>query len=112
MSKRGNKENEEPLSGPKKARLSASKTASNINQAEQATKMTSKQAIDAFKCVLKNTKNHGEYSVSGEATELPALPNLHVKNFGPVSLPLNDSQANELLKVNFFFKFFCNFIKN
>ena len=106
MSKRDNKENEEPLTVPKKARLSASETALNENQAEKATKMTRKQAINGFKCVLKNIKNYGEYSVSGEATELPHLPNLHVKNFGPVSLPLNDSQANDLLKVNFFSFFF------
>ena len=110
MSKRANKENEEPLTGPKKARLN--ETALNQNQAEQATKMSSKQAIDAFKCVLQNTKNHGDYSVSGEATELPALPNLHVKNFGPVSLPLNDSQANDLIKVIFFYFFLIYLIKN
>ena len=40
MSKRANKENEEPLTGPKKARLN--ETASNKNQAEQATFEASK----------------------------------------------------------------------
>jgi len=102
MSKRIGKENEEPR---KRARLSEGKAvlsdnqASRVEHAAESTKMTSKQAINAFKHVLQNAKRVGEYSVSGEATELPVLPNLHVKNFGLVSLPLNDSQANDLIKI-------------
>jgi len=40
----------------------------------------------------------GEYSISGEATELPQHPGIHIKNFGPISLPLLENQSKELMK--------------
>ena len=64
--------------------------------------MNSKKAIKLLKATLKNAQSSGEFSVSGEAAELPVLTNLHVKNVGFVSLPLYDSQAKNLIKVNYF----------
>lgn len=55
-----------------------------------------------FKSILQRTLSSGKYSVSGEADELPMYPNIHVNNFGPISLPLNESQAIELLNVRFY----------
>ena len=66
---------------------------------EQEEIMDSKKAIQKFKEILKNAQTTGEYSVSGEASELPIIPNIHVNNFGPISFPLNDLQANDLFKV-------------
>ena len=52
-----------------------------------------------FKTILQNAQSSGEFSVSEEATELPALPHLYVQNFGLVPLPLNELQAEHLIRV-------------
>lgn len=77
---------------------------------EQEVKISIEEAIQKFKEILKNAQTIGEYSVSGEATELPIIPNIHVNNFGPISFPLNDSQANDLFKVVHFFVFILKII--
>ena len=110
MSKRKiiNKENEDPVTISKKVKLNSQLLIENrASLVEHATviapkKMSSKKAIKSFKSLLQNVTSSGEFTVSGEATELPALPNLYLKNFGYISLPLNDSQANDLIKVNIF----------
>ena len=61
--------------------------------------MVGKQAIEGFKIILQNTANSGDFSVSGEAVELPVLPHLHVKNVGLISLPLTEPQVKDLIKV-------------
>lgn len=48
---------------------------------------------------IKASRQPGNYSVDGEATELPTLLDLNVKDYGPVSLPLVEAQANELINV-------------
>ena len=48
---------------------------------------------------IKSSKHSGEYSVDGEANELPTLLDLNVKDYGPVSLPLVEAQAKELINV-------------
>ena len=88
--KEDNKENDNPLSSStKKAKL------------QSPIKMSSKKAIKQLKATLENVESSGDFSVSGEATELPTLPNIHIKNIGPISFPIGDSQANELIKVFF-----------
>lgn len=48
---------------------------------------------------LKKTKSTGQYAFDGVASELPPLLGLEIKNFGPVSLPLYEEQAEKLIKV-------------
>ena len=48
---------------------------------------------------IKSSKHPGEYSVDGEANELPTLLDLNVKDYGPVSPPLVEAQAKELINV-------------
>jgi hypothetical protein len=48
---------------------------------------------------IKSSKHPGEYSVDGESNELPTLLDLNVKDYGPVSLPLVEAQAKELINV-------------
>ncbi len=71
------------------------------NEMTQIEEQSIKSEIKSFKSILKNLLNsNGEFSVSGEATELPAFPIVHVENLGIISLPLIDSQANEVIKVS------------
>lgn len=42
---------------------------------------------------------NGDFCVEGEAFELPCCIGLEVQNFGPVSFPLTDATASELIKV-------------
>ena len=92
-----NKENEDPGAISKKAKIN--NQTKLAKECMSSNKMSSKEAIKAFKAILKNSSASGEYSVSGEAKELPVLPGLHVKNIGPISLPLNETMANDLIKV-------------
>jgi len=39
------------------------------------------------------------YFPGGEATELPSMPEIFVKNFGQLSLPLTKSNADNLIKL-------------
>lgn len=48
---------------------------------------------------MKKAPKPGEYSVEGEANEMPNDVGLEVNNFGRVELPLKDPQASELIKV-------------
>ena len=55
--------------------------------------------IKKIKEILKITKSNGESAIGGEASELPILPGLFVRNFGDVSIPLCSQQAEDLIKV-------------
>jgi hypothetical protein len=55
--------------------------------------------IKKIKEILKITKSNGESVIGGEASELPILPGLFVRNFGDVSIPLCSQQAEDLIKV-------------
>ena len=48
---------------------------------------------------IKASRRPGNYSVDGEANELPTLLDLNVKDYGPISLPLVEAQAKELINV-------------
>ena len=54
--------------------------------------------METIKDALSKTQPSGEYSCGGEATELPTMLGLHIKNFGDLSLPLSAHQAEELIK--------------
>lgn len=56
--------------------------------------------VKAFKNLLRNTISSGDFSVSGEAKELPTQLGLFIKNFGIISTPLTEHQANDLIKVS------------
>lgn len=59
-----------------------------------------KEDAKLFKSILKNTIKSGDFSVSGEANELPTQLGLYVKNVGVISTPLTEYTANELIKVS------------
>ena len=48
---------------------------------------------------IKKAPKTSNYSVDGEANELPKDVNIEVKDFGRLNLPLEDPQASELIKV-------------
>ena len=48
---------------------------------------------------LKQAPSSGSYTVEGEAFEMPTMLGLEVNNFGPISLPLMDPQASNLIKI-------------
>ena len=54
--------------------------------------------IMAIKELLAKVEPVGAYSVGGISLELPVLPGLFVKNHGIVPLPLNETQAKQLIK--------------
>ena len=101
MSKRkqnfSNKENES--STPSTSRNAENQTKRSKLNTTNSKLMDSKAVIKSFKDLLKNNTNSGDYSVSGEATELPPLPNLFVDQIGRISLPLTEHQAQDLIKV-------------
>ena len=70
---------------------------------QEADRIPTKTEIDAnFKSLnecLRNLSKCGDYSVDGEATEMPKIVGLEVKDFGPVSLPLRDPQASALINL-------------
>lgn len=70
---------------------SSSTIESNLNTASDCIKM--------INSCLKKVAMSGEYTVEGEAFELPKSVGLEIKDFGRVSLPLLDPQATELIKV-------------
>lgn len=48
---------------------------------------------------LNRAVRSGDSWADGEAAEMPKMLGLEVKRFGPVSLPLVDPQASELIKM-------------
>jgi hypothetical protein len=56
------------------------------------------EQIQLIKKSLKEKKSSGSPSVGGEAHELNPKINLNVKNFGDIQLPLNETQAEKLIK--------------
>ncbi|RMZ94041.1 hypothetical protein BpHYR1_037368, partial [Brachionus plicatilis] len=56
------------------------------------------EEIEILKEALSKAPPAGQYSASGEASELPTMLGLHIKDFGDVSLPINALQAEELIK--------------
>ena len=56
----------------------------------------SKLQIPVIKEILKDLKNAGSFSVSGEAIEIPKIIGLHINN-QLVPFPLSDCQAKDLL---------------
>lgn len=70
---------------------------------QEADRIPTKTEIDAnFKTLnecLRNLSKCGDYSVDGEASEMPKIVGLEVKDFGPVSLPLRDPQASALINL-------------
>ena len=57
------------------------------------------EQIQLIKKSLKEKKSSGSPSVGGEAHELNPKINLNVKNFGDIQLPLNETQAEKLIKI-------------
>ena len=57
------------------------------------------EQIKIFQNLIKNAKSSGENSISGEATELPVLPGLHIDNFGSVLLPFTKETAEKLIQI-------------
>lgn len=76
--KEDNKENDNPLS-------------SSAKKAKSPIKMSSKISNKPTKSNIRKCWKFRWFSVFGEATELPALPNIHIKNIGPISFPIVDS---------------------
>jgi hypothetical protein len=54
--------------------------------------------METIKDALSKTQSSAEYSCGDEATELPTMLDLHIKNFGELSLLLSAHQAKELIK--------------
>ena len=76
-----------------------------MDESEEAVDETTMLEIQAnlndFKSILRYMPSkNAEYFVCGEANEMPAFPFIHVKNIGIISLPLIDSQANEIIRVS------------
>lgn len=55
--------------------------------------------LHEIKDLLSDVEPVGEYCVGGVALELPVLPGLYAKNYGIISLPLIENQAEQLIKI-------------
>ena len=95
------------LNSPGKSNLDIVERSPN-GPASEPSNVDNKNVLHDFTVLLQNPNKSDEYFVSGEADKLPVYPNLHVENFGLVSLPLNDSQAKDLIKVQFLMLSFKN----
>ena len=49
--------------------------------------------------LVRNAKEIGENSCSGEATQLPAYPGLHINDFGEVLLPFSSDSAQKIIEI-------------
>jgi hypothetical protein len=87
----------------RKSTASKRKAAAATADNREADRIPTNTEIDAnFKSLnecLRNLSKCGDYSVDGEASEMPKIVGLEVKNFGPVSLPLRDPQASALINL-------------
>jgi hypothetical protein len=57
------------------------------------------QKVSQLSECLHKVKGYGNYSLEGQANELPSLIGLEIKDFGPVLLPFMDPQASKLIEI-------------
>ena len=50
--------------------------------------------------MLKESKESSVDAVGGEAAGLPVLPGLQVENYGNVSLPIDETVGEKLIKIS------------
>jgi hypothetical protein len=94
-----NKENEGVEAKKTRNNNDPLRTLKDINKNTISEKNKKEDQIKTIKMLLKEIKPSCHHSVAGKAHELNANIGLNVNNFGDIQLPLDETQAEELIKV-------------
>jgi hypothetical protein len=93
-----NSKRKRPLNGIKNL-ASTKKSKFNNEEEEGEEEEEDYDPLHEIKNLLSDVEPVGEYCVGGVALELPILPGLYAKNYGIISLPLIENQAEKLINI-------------